>query len=83
MFATSSILQKMPKVRRGCQNCSCSNIPKWENTYQITTKYTKLPQNIPNYHKIYQITTKYTKLPQNIPNGVKIHQMELKYTKWT
>jgi hypothetical protein len=49
--------------------------------YQITIKYTKLPQNIPNGHKIYQMATKYTKWPQNIPNGHKIYQMATKYTK--
>jgi hypothetical protein len=39
------------------------NIPKRGKIYQITTKYTKLPQNIPNYHKIYQISIEYIKWP--------------------
>jgi hypothetical protein len=57
------------------------NIPNYHKIYQITTKYTKLPQNIPTYYKIYQITTKYTKLPQNMTNVYKVYQIALKYPK--
>jgi hypothetical protein len=32
-----------------------SKVPKRGKIYQITTKYTKLPQNIPNGHKIFLI----------------------------
>jgi protoporphyrinogen oxidase len=44
------------------------NIPQRRKIYQMTIKYTKLPQNIPNGHKIYQMATKYAKWPQNMPN---------------
>jgi hypothetical protein len=68
-------------MRTGLPDFSWYNIPKRGKMYQITTKYTKLPQDIPNYHKIYQITSKYTKLPQKIPNYHKRYQITTKDTK--
>jgi hypothetical protein len=55
----------------GLPDFSLHKIPKRENIYQITTKYTKCPLNIPNYYKIcipdvrkiYQQTAKWTKCP--------------------
>jgi hypothetical protein len=60
------------------QGCQIFLVTTYTKLYQITTKYTKLPQNIPNYHKTYQITTKCTKCPQNIPN---VHQIDQTSTK--
>jgi hypothetical protein len=43
-----------------CKDCSWCNIPTREKMYQITIKYTPLPQNIPNGRKIDQMTIKFT-----------------------
>jgi hypothetical protein len=42
----------------GLPDFSWYDIPTQGKIYEITTKYTKLPQNIPNGHKIYQTVVK-------------------------
>jgi hypothetical protein len=48
------------------------NIPKRGKIYQVTLKYTRVPQNIPNDRRIDQMAIKYTnifhaKTLQNLP----------------
>jgi hypothetical protein len=68
----------------GLPDFSWCNVPKREEVYQMTTKYTKQLAHLLNRLKIYQITTKCTNLfhskaLQNIPTlGILVW----KYTIW-
>jgi hypothetical protein len=65
---------------QGLPDFSGDNLPKREQIYQMTIKYTESPQKIPNCHKIYQLTSKYTNISkiypkwdfwsENIPSGI-------------
>jgi DNA-binding XRE family transcriptional regulator len=52
MLATSVIFQKNCSQQTVQQTKNGKYIPKWENTYQITT-------NLPKDHKIHQLRIKY------------------------